>query len=42
MLKNQLEKGNNGLVKQKQITFSIEAENLAEVKARLSRIETES
>ncbi len=42
MLKNQLEKGDNGLVKQKQITFFIEAENLAAAKTRLSRIETES
>ena len=41
MLKNQLEKGNNGLVKQKYITFSIEADNLAAAKARLSRIETD-
>ena len=41
MLKNQLEKGNNGLVKQKYITFSIETDNLAAAKARLSRIETD-
>ena len=41
MLKNQLEKGNNSLVKQKHITFSIEADNLAAAKARLSRIETD-
>ena len=41
MLKNQLEKGNNGLVKQKYITFSIEADNLAAAKSRLSRIETD-
>ena len=38
MLKNQLEKGNNGLEKCKYITFSIEADNLAAAKARLSRI----
>ncbi len=41
MLKNQLEKGNNGLVKSKYITFSIEADNLAAAKARLARIETD-
>ena len=40
MLKNQLSKGNNGLVKHKYITFSIEADNPAAAKARLSRIET--
>ena len=41
MLKNQLEKGNNGLEKCKYVTFSIEADNLAAAKARLSRIETD-
>ena len=41
MLKNQLEKGNNGLEKCKYITFAIEADNLAAAKARLSRIETD-
>ena len=41
MLKNQLAKGNNGLVKSKYITFSIEADNLAAAKARLARIETD-
>ena len=41
MLKSQLSKGNNGLVKHKYITFSIEADNLAAAKARLSRIETD-
>ena len=41
MLKNQLEKGNNGLEKCKYITFSIEADNLAAANARLSRIETD-
>ena len=41
MLKNQLAKGNNGLVKSKYITFSIEAENLAAAKSRLARIETD-
>ena len=41
MLKNQLEKGNNGLVKSKYITFSIEADTLAAAKSRLARIETD-
>ena len=41
MLKNQLAKGNNGLVKSKYITFSIEADNLAAAKSRLARIETD-
>ena len=41
MLKNQLSKGNNGLVKHKYITFSIEADNPAAAKARLARIETD-
>ena len=41
MLKNQLEKGNNGLEKAKYITFSIEADNLTAAKARLSRIEAD-
>ncbi|GFI27144.1 hypothetical protein IMSAGC012_02269 [Lachnospiraceae bacterium] len=41
MLKSQLSKGNNGLVKHKYITFSIEADNPAAAKSRLSRIETD-
>ena len=41
MLKTQLAKGNNGLVKHKYITFSIEADNPAAAKARLARIETD-
>ena len=41
MLKNQLAKGNNGLVKQKYITFSIEAETQAAAKSRLARLETD-
>ena len=41
MLKNQLAKGNNGLVKAKYITFSVEADSLNAAKARLSRIETD-
>ena len=41
MLKNQLSKGNNGLVKHKYITFSVEADNPAAAKSRLARIETD-
>ncbi|MCQ5089469.1 VirB4-like conjugal transfer ATPase, CD1110 family [Ruthenibacterium lactatiformans] len=41
MLKDQLAKGNNGLVKHKYITFSVEAENISAAKARLARIETD-
>ena len=41
MLKNQLAKGNNGFVKSKYITFSVEADNLNAAKARLARIETD-
>ena len=41
MLKNQLAKGSNGLVKHKYITFSVEAENLTAAKSRLARIETD-
>ena len=41
MLKRQLSKGNNGLVKTKYITFAIEADNLKAAKARLARIETD-
>lgn len=41
MLKNQLSKGNNGLVKTKYITFGIEAESLKVARARLERIETD-
>jgi len=39
MLRSQLSKGNNGLVKQKYITFGIEADSLREAKPRLERIE---
>jgi len=41
MLKNQLAKGNNGLVKTKYITFGIEANNLKEAKMRIERIEAD-
>lgn len=41
MLGSQLSKGNNGLVKHKYITFTIEADNMSAAKSRLSRIETD-
>ncbi len=41
MLKNQLSRGNNGLVKRKYLTLTIEAEDLKAARARLSRIETD-
>ena len=39
MLQNQLERGNNGLVKNKYITFGIEAESYKTAKPRLERLE---
>ena len=39
ILKTQLEKGNNGLVRTKYLTFSIEADSLKMAKSRLGRIE---
>lgn len=39
MLQNQLAKGNNGLLKTKYITFSIESDNYKKAKLRLERIE---
>ena len=41
MLRNQLARGNNGLVKTKYLTFGIEAANVKEAKPRLDRIETD-
>lgn len=41
MLKNQLAKGNNGLVRTKYITFGIKAENIREAKPKLERIEAD-
>ncbi len=41
MLRNQLAKGNNGLIKTKYLTFGIEAETLKTAKPRLDRIETD-
>ncbi len=39
MLRNQLAKGNNGLIKTKYLTFGIEADSLKAAKPRLERIE---
>ena len=41
MLKNQLAKGNNGLIKTKYLTFGIHADSLRSAKPRLERIETD-
>ena len=41
MLQNQLERGNNGLVKSKYLTFGIEAESYKTAKPRLERLETD-
>ena len=41
MLKNQLAKGNNGLIKMKYLTFTIEANSVKTAKPRLERIETD-
>ena len=41
MLKNQLARGNNGIVRKKHITFGIEADNIQNAKQRLERIETD-
>ena len=41
MLKDQLAKGNNGLTKNKYVTFMIEADNLKIAKQRLERIEND-
>ena len=42
MLAAQLERGNNGLIKTKFLTFTIEAENIKTARARLARIETDT
>lgn len=39
MLKEQLNKGNNGLKKSKYITFTVEAKNLTQAKSKLERLE---
>ena len=41
MLQNQLARGNNGLIKTKYLTFSIEADSIRSAKPRLERIETD-
>ena len=41
MLKSQMEKGNNGLVKTKYLTFGIEAASMRQAKPRLSHVETD-
>lgn len=41
MLRNQLAKGNNGLVRTKYLTFGVEADNIREAKPKLERIETD-
>ena len=41
MLQSQLAKGNNGLIKKKYLTFTLEAENVKAAKSRLSRLETD-
>lgn len=41
MLRSQLAKGNNGLIKTKYLTFGIEAESIKTAKPRLERIETD-
>ena len=41
MLRDQLAKGNNGLIKTKYLTFGIEADGMKTAKARLERIETD-
>lgn len=41
ILKRQLERGNNGHVKTKYITFTVEADNIKAAKERLNRIETD-
>lgn len=41
VLKTQLAKGNNGLMRKKYVTFGIEAENVRFAKPRLERIETD-
>ncbi len=41
MLRRQLARGNNGLIKTKYLTFGVDAENLRTAKPRLERIETD-
>ncbi|MBO4214206.1 MAG: ATP-binding protein [Lachnospiraceae bacterium] len=41
VLKNQLEKGNNGLIRDKYVTFTVEAVSPREARNKLNRIETD-
>ena len=41
MLKNQLAKGNNGLMRSKYITFAVEADSVREARPKLERIEAD-
>ena len=41
MLQNQLDRGNNGLIKTKYLTFGIDADSIKAAKPRLERIETD-
>lgn len=41
MLKEQLEKGNNGLIRKKYITFSVKAKSIQEARIKLYRVETD-
>jgi hypothetical protein len=41
ILKTQLEKGSNGLVRTKYLTFAVEADDMKTAKSRLARIETD-
>ena len=42
MLRAQLERGNNGLIKTKFLTFTVEAKDIKTARARLARIETDT
>jgi hypothetical protein len=42
MLKNQLSKGNNGIIKTKYVTISVEAGSLKEAKTRIERVEVDA
>ena len=42
MLQTQLERGNNGLIKTKFLTSTIEAKDIKSARARLARIETDT
>jgi hypothetical protein len=41
VLKSQMERGNNGLIRTKYVTFGVESENMKEAKLKLERIETD-